>query len=176
MTVTVTHENDDILEDIFEETDLTVRVGYSADYAAHVNYGGDPHWPPLTPMFEWTERMGWDNPGLESGMSEGAMWDEVDRRQNSNKPLPSAYFMAQHIAENGTQAMMFASDAFAHAAANGESWLERQNYDDGTSLERILKDFGNWTLEESNDRLVNRVSSATTGKLLQSGYPAELVG
>lgn len=174
MTVEVEHDRS-VLDKIFGEGDQTVRVGYSAEYAAYVNYGTDPHWPPLTPMLKWTNRMGWDNPGLDESMSEGDMWDEVDRRRNQGEKLPSAYFMARYIANHGTKAMMFASDAFSNAVATGEQWLERQGYDPDTELEQILRDFGNWTLEESNERLIERVSAATTGKLLQSGFPAELI-
>lgn len=165
------------LDDIFGGEEVyRSRVGFGADYAAPVNYGGEPHWPPLKPMYNWTSRMGWENYGLDGNMSEGEMWDYVDERRNSREPLPAAYNLASHVADEGTEAMMYASDAFSQAQAEGESWMESRA-EDVDSLRRLALDFGNWTLELAEDNLIERVSSATTGPggLLGSMQPAELI-
>lgn len=174
MTVEKDHDTD-LLDGLFgdDEADMAAKVGYSAEHAAPANYGTSAHWPPLTPLLGWTTRMGWDNPGLHPSMSEGEMWDEVSRRQQSGERLPAAYLLAQHIATHGTNPLMFASDALAHAHQEGERWLEQQGYDADTDLAEILVDFGAWTLEESNTRLRDRVSIATTGELLESGFAPE---
>lgn len=165
----------DKIDAIFPDGDVRVQVGFSTAYAAAVNYGTDPHWPPLRPMVRWTNRMGWENYGLTDGMSEDSLWDEVDRRRAENEPLPAAYHLAAHIAENGTKPMRFASDAYIEAQQRGEDWLEGRDYDPETSVVEIAKDFGNWTLELANDNLVERVSSASTGKLQQSAFPAQVM-
>lgn len=163
------------IDAIFPDGDVRVRVGFATEYAAAVNYGTDPHWPPLRPMVRWTNRMGWENYGLTDGMSEDDLWGEVDRRRNEGEPLPGAYHLAAHIAENGTKPMMFASDAFVEAQQRGEDWISGRDYDAETPLVEIAQDFGNWTLELANDNLVERVSSASTGKLQQSAFPAEVI-
>ena len=143
------------------------KTGFAAEYAAPVNYGSEAHWPPLTPMLEWTDRMGWDNPGLDASMSEGDMWDEVDRRQSAGEDLPAAYHLAAHIAEHGTDAMMYGSDAFEEAARTGEAWAERQGYD-GDNPDVILRDFGSWTVSLAIENIIERVSPASKGGLIQS--------
>lgn len=165
------------LDEIFGgEGVYRARVAFTSEYAAHVNYGGDPHWPPLTPMFKWTDRMGWDNYGLDKSMSEDEMWDYVDQRRNAREPLPAAFLLASHIAEEGTEAMMYASDAFAQAQTDGESWLEA-NVDEDTPLREAALNFANWSLELAEDNLIERVSQATHGSsgLLGSMQPAEMV-
>lgn len=171
-------ESDETLDDIFGDEDTyTAQVAFTTEYAAAVNYGGEPHWPPLTPMVRWTSRMGWENYDLDESMNEGDMWDYVDQRRDNGEPLPSAYHLAAHIAENGTEAMMYASDAFSEAQRNAESWAE-SNVSGTDSLHDIAINFANYSLELASDNLIERVSSATTGAsgLLGSMQPAELVG
>ena len=163
------------LDEIFLDGEVRVRTGFSAEYAAPVNYGSDPHWPPLTPMVRWTDRMGWENYGLDTSMEEGAMWDYVDERRAANEPLPAAYYMAQHIAENGTEPMLYASDAFIEAQQGADAFVESMDYDSDVPLETIAEDFANWSLELAIDNLNERVSAATTGKLQQSASPARAV-
>lgn len=163
------------IDSIFPDDDIRVRVGFNTEYAAAVNYGAEPHWPPLTPMVKWTDRMGWENYGLDEGMAEGDLWAEVDRRRSENEPLPAAYHMAAHIAENGTKPMMYASDAFVEAQQQGEAWIEGEDYDEETPVEEIATDFANWTLELSIDNLQERQSSAATGTLQTSFMPAEVI-
>lgn len=163
----------DVIEETIPDDDITVVTGFSTEYAAYVNYGTEAHWPPLTPMVKWTERMGWENYNLETSDSEDELWDKVDERQNSNEPLPAAYLMARHISQHGTEAMMYASDAFDEAVMNGESWMESQGYHN-EDPEQILLDFANWTLELATQNIVDRVSPATTGKLIQSGIQPQV--
>lgn len=163
------------IDSIFPDGDIRVQVGFHTSYAAAVNYGTDPHWPPLRPMVKWTNRMGWENYGLTDGMSEDDLWGEVDRRRAEGEPLPAAYLMAAHIAAHGTKPMMYASDAFTEAQQKGESWLEGRDYDADTPLEKIATDFGNWTLELAIDNLQERQSSAATGTLQTSFMPAEVI-
>lgn len=178
MPVEYESDEQEKLTTIFGDGDetYTAEVGFTAEYAAPVNYGGDPHWPPLRPMFKWTDRMDWENYGMSMDMSEGDMWDYVDQRRAAHEPLPAAYHLAAHIAEHGTEAMMYASDAFAEAEATGGSWIER-NYEEGDPLDKLALNFANWTLEMAQDNLIDRVSSATHGSagLLGSMQPAELV-
>lgn len=170
MTLSVEHD-DSTVDAVFEEADVSYRTGFSAEYAAPVNYGTEAHWPPLTPMVKWTDRMGWDNPGLDASMSEDELWNEVSRRQTANEPLPAAYGMAKHIAENGTQPMNYASDAFTDAVREGEQWVAAQDYDDTASPSLVLREFASWTFTMAQENLNQRVSRATTGNLLQSGFP-----
>lgn len=163
------------IESVFPDKDIRVKVGFNTEYAAAVNYGTDPHWPPLQPMVKWTNRMGWENYGLKASMPEGSLWDAVDRRRTEGEPLPAAYHLAAHIAENGTKPMLYASDAFIEAQQDGEQWIEDRDYDATTPLVEIAQDFGNWSLELANDNLVERVSMAATGNLQQSAFPAEVI-
>lgn len=174
MTVDVEIRREKI-ESIFPDDDIRVEVGFATEYAAAVNYGTDPHWPPLTPLVRWTNQLGWENYGLTPSQPEGELWDAVDRRRAEGEPLPGAYHLAAHIAENGTKPMRYASDAFVQAQQEGESWVDGRDYDATTPVVEIAKDFANWTLELANDNLVQRVSSASTGKLQQSAYPAEVL-
>jgi len=174
MTVELDMMNEKI-DAIFPDKDVRVQVGFNTAYAAAVNYGSDPHWPPMTPMVRWTNKLGWENYGLTKSMSEDELWAAVDRRRTEGEPLPGAYYLAAHIAENGTKPMMYASDAFVQAQQEGEAFIERQGYDAETPIVEIAKDFGNWTLELANDNLVSRVSSASTGNLQQSAFPAEVL-
>lgn len=168
-------EADEALDDIFGDEDTyTARVAFTTEYAAAVNFGGEPHWPPLRPMFKWTDRMGWENYGLDRSMTEDQMWSYVDDRRDARKPLPAAFLLASHIAEEGTEAMYYASDAFAKAQADAGSWAA-SNVDENTPLSRVARDFANYSLELAMDNLNERVSSATTGSLLASAQPAELV-
>jgi len=166
---------DSKIESIFPDQDVRVQVGFTTEYAAAVNYGSDPHWPPMSPMVRWTNKLGWENYGLKASQSEDELWAAVDRRRTEGEPLPGAYYLAAHIAENGTKPMLYASDAFVQAQQEGESWVEGRNYDAETPIVEIAQDFGNWTLELANDNLVQRVSSAATGKLQQSAFPAEVL-
>lgn len=163
------------IESIFPDEDIRVQVGFTTRYAAAVNYGSDPHWPPMTPMVKWTNRLGWENYGLEASQPEDDLWAEVDRRRNEAEPLPGAYHLAAHIAAHGTKPMMYASDAFVQAQQEGEAWVEGRGYDAETPIEKIATDFGNWTLELANDNLVERVSAASFGNLQQSAFPAKVV-
>lgn len=163
------------IESIFPDKDVRVQVGFTTAYAAAVNYGSEPHWPPMKPMVKWTNKLGWENYGLKESQPEDELWAAVDQRRSEGKPLPGAYHLAAHIAENGTKPMMYASDAFTQAQQQGESWVEDRDYDAETPIVEIAKDFGNWTLELANDNLVERVSSASLGKLQQSAFPAEVL-
>lgn len=124
------------IDTTFPEKDIRVRVGYTTEYAAAVNYGTDPHWPPLTPMVKWTNRMGWENYNLSESDKEGRLWEKVDQRRAEGEPLPAAYLLARHIAENGTKPMQYASDAFIEAQQQGEKWLEGRDYDADTRSSR----------------------------------------
>jgi len=173
MTVEIETEAED-LEGLVEPDPAVFVTGFTAEYAAPVNYGSEAHFPPLKPMERWTRRMGWDNPGLERGMSEDEMWEEVNRRRNTDEPMPSAWFMALHINENGTRPMLYASDAFDEAASGAESFVGSRDYGDNATTEEVLRDFTNWTSQLAQEKLINRVSRATTGAsgLLGSAYPA----
>jgi len=171
MTVSWT-EGDADLEGLFEDVTTSYRTGFAAEHAAPANYGTDPHWPPLTPMLEWTNRMGWSNPGLDESMTEDEMWREVERRKAAKEPLPSAFHLAAHMSRAGTEGLMYASDAFSQGATRGESWVEKQDYDPETPPDVIIREFLNWTFSLAQQYLNERVSSATTGELLRSGYPA----
>lgn len=166
---------DEFIDETIPDDEVVVETGFGADYAAPTNYGTDSHWPPLTPMVEWTNRMGWENYGLESSMSEDALWNAVDERQVSNQLLPAAYLLAAHIAENGTEGLQYASDAFTMAIRQGEPFVRRQDYDANTSLERVAIDVANWTFSTAQENLAERVSRASTGTLLQSGIPPQVV-
>jgi hypothetical protein len=170
MSLDIEHDTS-VLDEAFEEADIRYRTGFSAKYAAPVNYGTEAHWPPLTPMVRWTDRMGWDNPGVDTSMSEDELWNEVSRRQTANEPLPAAYGMAKHIAENGTEPMQYGSDAFTDAVREGESWVDAQGYDATAPPSLILREFASWTFTMAQQYLNERVSRATTGNLLQSGFP-----
>lgn len=165
----------DLIDHIFPDGDIRVEVGYEAEYAAAVNYGSDPHWPPLKPLVIWTEKMGWENYNLREGDNEGDLWSKVDDRRAAGEPLPAAYLLAAHIAENGTKPMLFASDAFVQAQQEGEQWIKGRGYTAETSLVQIAQDFGNWTLELANDNLVERVSKASDGFLQKSAFPAQVI-
>jgi hypothetical protein len=176
MTVSFESEQEKIDELFGDRSVYRARIFIGADYAAPVNYGGEPHWPPLRPMFKWTDRMGWENYGLDGSMKEGDMWDYVDQRRNARKPLPAAFLLASHIADEGTEAMYYASDAFSEAQSTGDAWIER-NYEEGMPLDELVLNLANWTLEMAQDNLMSRVSSASHGAsgLLGSMQPAELV-
>ena len=177
MKVTFHDDEDEALDEIFGDEDRYVaEVAFTTEYAAAVNFGGDPHWPPLTPMFRWTDRMGWENYDMNDSMSEDDMWNYIDQRRSANEPLPAAYLLASHIAENGTEAMYYASDAVSESQRSADSWAE-QNIAETDSLENIAINFANYSLELASDNLLDRVSSATTGSsgLLGSMQPAELV-
>ena len=103
------------------------------------------------------------------------MWEYVDQRRAANEPLPAAYYMAQHIAENGTEPTLYASDAFIEAQQGADAFVESMDYDSDVPLETIAEDFANWSLELAIDNLNERVSAATTGKLQQSAFPARAV-
>ena len=167
---------DGALDLIFgDEESYYAEVAYTTEYAAAVNYGADPHWPPMTPMVRWTNRMGWENYGLTADQPEDDLWAAVDERRSSGEDLPAAYHMASYVAAEGTEAMMFASDAFAEASRNKDAFAE-ENLDGGTSAADAALALANWSLELSNDNLLAGVSSASTGKLLQSMQPASLAG
>jgi hypothetical protein len=163
------------IDTTFPEQDVRVQVGFNTPYAAAVNYGAEPHWPPLRPMVKWTNRMGWENYGLTDSMSEDDLWAEVDRRRAEGMPQPAGYLMAAHIAEHGTKPMMYASDAFTEAQQKGESWLSGREYDADTPLVEIAEDFANWSLELAVDNLQARQSSAATGTLQTSFFPAQVI-
>lgn len=175
MTVELELHHGDTIDTVFPESDVRVRVGFNSPYAAAVNYGSDPHWPPLTPMVGWTEKLGWENYNLREQDAEGDLWDKVDNRRAQGDPLPAAYHLAAHIAENGTKPMLYASDAFIEAEQRGEQWLEGRDYDASTSVVEIARDFANWTLELANDNLVSRVSAASDGNLQRSAFPARVI-
>jgi len=40
-----------------EESDGTIRWGYTADYAKAVEEGSRPHWPPIQPLLGWARRV-----------------------------------------------------------------------------------------------------------------------
>lgn len=177
MTVAFDREDQEKLGEIFGNDDVyRAEVGFGADYAAPVDQGGEPHWPPLRPLIGWTERMGWENYGLDKGTNESDAWNYVDSRRDEGKPLPAAYLLAAHIADEGTEAMHYASDAFAEAQSRGDSWM-RSHYQEGMPLRRLVLDYANWTLGMAEDNLIERVSQASQGSagLLGSMTPAELV-
>ncbi|UTF55986.1 hypothetical protein [Natronosalvus rutilus] len=175
MTVDVDFHHGDTIDAVFPEADVRVQVGFAAPYAAAVNYGSDPHWPPLTPMVRWTNKLGWENYDLQEADSEDALWQKVDNRRAAGDPLPGAYHLAAHIAENGTKPMLYASDAFIEASQRGEKWLEGRGYDAETPVVEIARDFANWSLELANDNLVSRVSAASDGNLQRSAFPAKVI-
>jgi len=72
---------DSKIESIFPDQDVRVQVGFTTEYAAAVNYGSDPHWPPMSPMVRWTNKLGWENYGLKASQSEDELWAAVDRRR-----------------------------------------------------------------------------------------------
>lgn len=174
MTVEVDLDQEKI-DTIFPENDIRVQVGFTTSYAAAVNYGTDPHWPPLKPMVRWTNRMGWENYGLTRTQPEDELWAFVDERRSAGEPLPAAYLLAAHIAANGTKAMRYASDAFVKGQQEGEKWLKGRGYSANTPAVEIATDFANWTLELANDFLVERVSAASTGTLQTSAFPAQVI-
>lgn len=175
MTVELEFNHGDTIDTVFPDADVRVRVGFAAPYAAAVNYGSDPHWPPLTPMVRWTNRLGWENYDLREADSEDTLWSKVDARRGAGEPLPGAYHLAAHIAEHGTKPMLYASDAYIEAQQRGEKWLEGRDYDASTSIVEIARDFANWTLELANDNLVDRVSAASDGNLQRSAFPARVI-
>ena len=60
----------------------TLRYGYRADHAKPVEFGSQPHWPPIAPLKKWARRV---------------LGDES-----------AAYAVQQKIAEKGTPAQKFA--------------------------------------------------------------------
>lgn len=175
MTVDVEFHHGDTIDTVFPDSDVRVRVGFTAPYAAAVNYGTDPHWPPLTPLVRWTDRLGWENYDLRESDPEGDLWQKVDDRRAAGEGLPAAYLLAAHIAEHGTKPMLYASDAFLEAQQRGEKWVEGRNYDGTTPVVKIARDFANWSLELANDNLVERVSAASDGNLQRTAFPAEVI-
>jgi hypothetical protein len=171
----IEHESEDLLDAVFSDSDLAVETGFAADYAAPANYGSEAHWPPLTPMVTWTERLGWENYDLSTSDSEDVLWAKVDARQAANEPLPGAFLLARHIAQHGTEPLHYASDAYAQGVREGESFVESQGYDATTPVREILLETASWTFSLANQKLAKRVSRASTGVLLQSGFPPQVI-
>lgn len=86
------------VEDVTRETQINVRVGTDVNYAAAVEFGSKPHFPPLEPIREWCRR--------------------------HNIPESAAYAIALNISRNGQAAKPYLFPAYEQERPNFQEYIK----------------------------------------------------
>jgi len=86
----------DSFEKRWDDVDGSLLVGSKASYAAYVEYGARPHFPPILPILRWVEKV---------------------KGEYGTAAKKSAYAIANHIARYGQKATFFFRDAVLKVVA-----------------------------------------------------------
>lgn len=151
------------IDRLFENLNVVMRVGYTADYAPYVEfpteYTGTS--PPFEPLHEWVQRK-WND--LDDGLKELATGDTVAERQRQ-----VAFIVQAAIAENGTDGVYFMGRSFEAAKQASEQFLEAyEGSDDIDAVPEAFKDTAEFAFQTSQDIVAEEASDE--GNLLQSGF------
>lgn len=157
------------LDELFENLAVVAEVGYTADYAAYVEfpteYAGTQ--PPFEPLHEWVKRKWADLSG--------------DLKQiplnGSNPPAPNsaehkravAWIVVISIGKDGTDGVWFLTRGFEAAKqAAGQFAEDYEGTDDIDAARKIFEDTFDFAFQTSQDIVADEASDE--GNLLQSGF------
>lgn len=151
------------IDALFENLDVVMKVGYTADYATYVEfpteYTGTA--PPFEPIFEWVSRK-WND--LDGGLKDMATADTVGERKKQ-----VAWIVQAAIAENGTDGVYFLSRSFEAAKQASNQFLEQyENSDDVEAAPKAFMETAEFAFEKSQNIIAEEASD--TGALAKSGY------
>lgn len=151
------------LDALFENLNVVMVVGYTADYAPYVefptSYTGTA--PPFEPIYEWVSRK-WND--LDSGLKDMASGDTVTERKKQ-----VAWIVQAAIAENGTDGVFFLSRSFEAAKQASEQFLDAfEGSDDIEAAPKAFKETAEFAFETSQSIIAEEASD--TGTLAKSGY------
>lgn len=159
--------DDDQLDELFENLDVDATVGYTADYAAYVEfpteYVGSS--PPFEPIYEWVQRK-WDD--LDGGLKDSVLPDDEDISiQEQQKRVASKIVGA--IADDGTDGVFFLNRGFEAGKQAGKQFLkDYAGTDDIEAAEKVVEDTVDFAFGKSQDIVADEATDR--GTLLQSGF------
>jgi hypothetical protein len=151
------------IDELFENLNVVMVVGYTADYAPYVefptSYTGTA--PPFDPIHEWVSRK-WND--LDSGLRDLADGDTLAERKRQ-----VAWIVQAAIAENGTDGVFFLSRSFEAAKQASEQFLAQfEGSDDIEAAPKAFMETAEFAFETSQNIIAQEASD--TGTLAKSGY------
>lgn len=151
------------LDALFENLNVVMVIGYTADYAPYVefptSYAGSS--PPFAPLYEWVKRK-WND--LDGGLKDLATGDTVTERQKQ-----VAWIVQASISENGTDGVYFMGRSFEAAKQASRQFLEAyEGTDDIEAAPKAFKDTAEFAFETSQNIIAEEAYDE--GNLLKSGY------
>lgn len=157
------------LDGLIENLRLIAKVGYTADYAAYVefptSYAGTQ--PPFQPLRDWVGRK-WQD--LDTGLKDAPLEGNDDLVPNSPEHKNAvAWVVVMSIAETGTDGVFFLRRGFEAAKQAAEQFAEaHEGTDDLDAAQKIFEDTFDFAFQTSQDIVAQEASDQ--GNLLQSGF------
>lgn len=161
------------IDDLFENFDVVAKVGYTADYAAYVEfpteYTGTS--PPFQPLHEWVLRKWEDlNDDLKDVPLETTQDGTVSPTPNSPEHKRQvAWVVVMSIADTGTDGVFFLRRGFEAAKQAATQFAQHyEGTDDPDAARKIFTRTFDYAFSTSQDIVADEASDR--GTLLQSGY------
>lgn len=156
------------LDRLFENLDVVAKVGYTADYAAYVEfpteYAGSQ--PPFQPIRDWVHNK-WDD--LDSGLKDAGLPDDGSSIGVEEHKDRVAWIVVMAIADDGTDGVYFLNRGFEAAKQAGRQFLESfQDSDDMAAARKTIVETVDFAFEKSQEIVANEATDE--GTLLQSGF------
>jgi len=107
---------------IDKETSLIKEVGYEAFYAIYIEYGTNPHYPPIDVIYEWVRKKQND---VEWIQPSGKVYINPKTQKEYNSGLiKAAYSIVNHIGREGTDAKPFIRPALEYGRSRTKEILK----------------------------------------------------
>lgn len=157
------------LDQLYENLDVVAKVGYTADYAAYVefptSYAGTQ--PPFTPLREWVGRK-WND--LDEELKRIPLEGDPDFAPGSSEHKDAvAWVVVMSIADTGTDGVFMLRRGFDAAKQAANQFAEAyEGTDDIDAARKIFEDTFDFAFQTSQDIVADEASDR--GTLLQSGF------
>lgn len=161
------------LDELFENLDVVAIVGYTAEYAAFVEFPTEYQGtqPPFQPLYEWVQRK-WND--LDDGLKEVPLTTTAEGVVTPTPNSPEhktqvAWVVIMSIAKDGTDGVFFLRRGFETAKQAAEQFAAQyEGTDDLDAARKIFEDTFDFAFATSQDIVADEASDR--GTLLQSGF------
>jgi hypothetical protein len=157
------------LDELFANLDVVAKVGYTADYAAYVefptSYAGTS--PPFQPLRDWVERK-WND--LDAGLTALPLESNDDLTPGSQEHKDAvAWIVVMSIADTGTDGVFFLRRGFEAAKQAAGDFAEAyEGSNDIDAARKIFERTFDFAFSTSQDIVADEATDR--GTLLQSGF------
>ena len=157
------------LDDLMANLDVVAKVGYTADYAAYVEFPTEyvGTQPPFQPLRDWVGRK-WND--LDDELKVIPLQENPDLVSNSVEHKDAvAWIVVFSIADDGTDGVFFLRRGFEAAKQAASQFAEQYaGTGDIDAARKIFEDTFDFAFSTSQDIVADE--AADRGNLLQSGF------